>query len=306
MSNKMAYLIVMAGAALWGTTGVFVTQLNEAGFTPWEVVGIRLSFSAGLLLIFLLLFKRPLLYVKLRDLPFFIGTGIISIAFFNYFFFTVIESASISLAVVLLYTGPVFVAVISRFTFGEPFTRRKAAALVLMLLGCIFTVGLLPAGSLSVSGTTILFGVLSGFFYALYSIFGKYVSGRYHALTITTYSMIFGSLFLLPTSRLWEKAPLLTSGPVLLSGLGIAGVATVFAYIFYTAGLRYIESGKAAILSTVEPVVAIILGLLLYQEVITLWQGIGMAFVIASVLLTVQRQKRTHPMALKWKGRKTG
>ncbi|SDO11026.1 DMT family transporter [Alkalicoccus daliensis] len=306
MSNKMAYLIVMAGAALWGTIGIFVNQLNAAGFTPWEVVGIRLSFSAGLLLLFLLLFKRHLLYVKLRDLPFFIGTGIISIAFFNYFFFTVIETATLSLAIVLLYTGPVFVALISRFTFGEPFTGRKIAALVLMMLGCVFAVELLPAGSLSVSGTTILFGVLSGFFYALYSIFGKYVSGRYHAMTITTYSMVFGSLFLLPTSRLWEKSHLLTSTPVLLSSFGIAAVATVFAYIFYTAGLRYIESSRAAILSTVEPVVGIIIGLLVFQEVVTFWQGIGMALVLASVLLTVQKQKRTHPMALKWKGKKTG
>ncbi|TVP81802.1 MAG: EamA family transporter, partial [Alkalicoccus sp.] len=77
MSTRAAYLIVMAGAALWGTTGLFVNQLNQAGFTAWEVVGIRLSFSALLLLLFLLIFHRGLLYVKLRDLPFFIGTGII-------------------------------------------------------------------------------------------------------------------------------------------------------------------------------------------------------------------------------------
>ncbi|TVP83921.1 MAG: EamA family transporter [Alkalicoccus sp.] len=306
MSTRAAYLIVMAGAALWGTTGLFVNQLNEAGFTAWEVVGIRLSFSALLLLLFLLIFHRGLLYVKLRDLPFFIGTGIISIAFFNYFFFTVIETASISLAVVLLYTGPVFVALISRFTFKEPFTIRKGGALLLMLAGCALTVGLFPAGALTVSGITILFGVLSGFFYALYSIFGKYVSGRYHALTITTYSMVFGSLFLLPTSRLWEKSDLLFTPGVLLYGFGLAAVATVFAYIFYTAGLRWIESGKAAILSTVEPVVAILIGVLVYNEVVTLWQGGGMALVIASVLLTVQRQKRAHPMAQKWEDSRTG
>ncbi|MFC4737692.1 DMT family transporter [Bacillus daqingensis] len=301
MTSKTAYLLVMAGAALWGTTGLFVNELNAAGFTPWEVVGIRLSFSAALLLAFLSVYDRSLLYVKLKDLPFFVGTGIVSIAFFNYFFFSVIEGASISLAVVLLYTGPVFVALISRLTFKEPFTARKSAALVLMLLGCVFTVGLLPAGSLSTSGTMIVFGVLSGFFYALYSIFGKYVSGRYHAMTITTYSMVFGSLFLLPTSRLWEKAELFTGG-VILSGLGLALFATVAAYILYTAGLRWIESGRAAILSTVEPVVAIIIGLLVYGEVITVWQGAGMALVIGSVLLTVKRQKRTHPMAQKWKG----
>ncbi|PRO65333.1 DMT family transporter [Alkalicoccus urumqiensis] len=295
MTTKTAYLSVILGAALWGTTGLFVNELNSAGFTPWEVVGIRLIFSAVILTLFLAGKNPQMLRIQARDIPFFIGTGIISIAFFNYFFFTVIQDASISLAVVLLYTGPVFVALISRFTFGEPVTLRKIGALILMLAGCAFTVGFLPAGSLSISGMTILYGVLSGFFYALYSIFGKYVSGRYHSLTITVYSMLFGSLFLLPTSRLWEKADLFT-GTVFFYGAGLAVFATVLAYIFYTAGLKWIESGRAAILSTVEPVVAIIIGVLLYRDAVTLWQALGMILVLASVLLTVQiRRRRRDP-----------
>ncbi|CAM3983391.1 EamA family transporter [Alkalicoccus chagannorensis] len=298
MQARTAYLLVMAGAALWGSTGLFVNELNTAGFSPWEVVGIRLTFSAVLLWALLFVFDRSLLRIRVKDIGFFIGTGIISIAFFNYFFFTVIETASISLAVVLLYTGPVFVALISRFTFQEAFTRKKGAALILMLLGCGFTVGLLPAGASVMQGTTIIFGILSGFFYALYSIFGKYVSGLYHAFTITAYSMLFGSLFLIPTSRLWEKAPLFADPAVLLYGLGLAAVATVSAYVLYTIGLKWIESGKAAILSTVEPVVAIIIGVLVYQESMTWWQGAGMLLVLGSVLLTVKLRREPPPPAV--------
>lgn len=291
MPNRLAYFMVILGAALWGITGFFVQNLYTYGFTPWEVVGIRLTFSTIILFTFLLLINRPLLKIKLKDIPFFIGTGIISIAFFNYFFFTVMEEATLSLSVVLLYTGPVFVTIISRFTFGEPFVKNKMIALLLMLIGCSLSVGFLPSGQLSVEAKTVLYGVASGFFYALYSIFGKYVSSRYHTLTITAYSMLFGSLFLIPTSKLWQKAPLFSDTGVLLNGLGLALFATVLAYSCYTYGLTYVESSRAAILSTVEPVVAIIIGVAIFSDSLSFWQGFGILFVLLSVLLTVKKSK---------------
>ncbi|GEL08455.1 DMT family transporter [Salisediminibacterium halotolerans] len=288
MSHRSAYFMVALGAALWGITGLFVTNLNTYGFTPWEVVGIRLSFSAVLIFLYLFITDRRFLYIRLRHIPFTIGTGIISIAFFNYFFFTVMHEASISLSVVLLYTGPVFVAIISRITFKEPFTANKLIALVFMMTGIAFTVEFFPAGQLSVGWDIVIFGILSGFFYALYSIFGKYISKSYHTLTITAYSMLFGALFLLPTSRLWEKSALFAEPGVLLNGFGLALFATVMAYALYTLGLTYVESSRAAILSTVEPVVAILVGVLIFAESLTFWQVLGFALVLLSVKYTVK------------------
>lgn len=291
MSKKTAYILVMIGAALWGTIGLFVQQLYALGFTPWETVGIRLSFSAVLIVLFLFLYKPNLLKIKFRHLPYFIGTGVISIAFFNYFFFTVISEANLSLAVVLLYTGPVFVAILSRIFLKEPFTGAKGLALVLMLAGCALTVELLPSGSVPDGWNIILFGFLSGFFYALYSIFGKSVSRHYHSLTITAYSMITGSIFLLITSSLLiEPGRLLQTG-VWISGGSMALFSTVLAYVFYTFGLTYVESSRASILSIIEPVVAIIIGVVIFQDNLNSWQVLGFILVILSVAVTVYRKR---------------
>ncbi|WP_100400011.1 EamA family transporter [Bacillus sp. FJAT-44742] len=287
MTNRLAYFAVMLGAALWGSTGLFVQNLYTYGFTPWEVVAIRLLFSALLITLALGIYRRDLLRFQLKDIPLFIGTGIVSIAFFNYFFFTVMEAASVSLAVVLLYTGPVFVAVMARFIFKEPFTVTKALALLVMVLGCAYTVGMLPLGSESIGIMAILFGIASGFFYALYSIFGKFLSGRYHSLTITAYSLIFGSVFLLFTSPIMSKAHLLTEPGVLLNGLGLALFATVCAYFLYTAGLTYIESSRAAILSIIEPVVAIAIGVLVFGDILSGWQTVGILLIFGAIALTV-------------------
>lgn len=299
VKRRLAYMMVMAGAALWGMTGLFVQNLYTYGFSPWEVVGIRLIFSATMLFSCLAIVKPSLLKIRYQDLLFFVGTGIVSIAFFNYFFFTVMNEATISLAVVLLYTGPVFVTILSRFTFQEPFSRNKGIALILMLTGCSLTVGLLPSGQFSVSPSILLFGLASGFFYALYSIFGKYVSKRYHTLTITAYSMLFGALFLLPTSKLWEKHFIFTNFSVIMNGIGLALFATVLGYALYTFGLTYVESSRAAILSTIEPVVAIIIGIAVFQDILSVWQTAGILLVIGSVLLTVKQSHKKQPVRKK-------
>ncbi|MCL7749436.1 DMT family transporter [Halalkalibacter alkaliphilus] len=141
MSKINAYFLVMVGASLWGLTGLFVQHLYSFEFIPWEVVGIRLIFSTLILGLFLLFYDRNLLKIKTQDIGFFIGTGIASIAFFNYCFFTTIEQANLSIAVVLLYTAPVFVTLISRILFKESLNINKVAALVVVIIGCSFTVG---------------------------------------------------------------------------------------------------------------------------------------------------------------------
>ncbi|ADH99923.1 DMT family transporter [Salisediminibacterium selenitireducens] len=291
MTKKTAYILVIIGAALWGTTGLFVQQLNAIGFTPWETVGIRLTFSAVLILLFLGIFKPAMLRIQLSHLPYFIGTGIISIAFFNFFFFTVIDEANLSLAVVLLYTGPVFVTILSRLFFKEPFTGAKGLALFLMLLGCALTVELLPYGTMPDGWRIVLYGLLSGFFYALYSIFGKSVSRHYHSLTITAYSMVTGSVFLMLSSTLLHEPVRLIQPEVLLNGFGIALFATVSAYVLYTFGLTYVESSRASILSTMEPVVAIIIGVMIFGDQLNSWQALGFVLVLLSVAVTVYRKK---------------
>nr|WP_239587130.1 EamA family transporter [Bacillus ectoiniformans] len=286
----MSYLSVILGAACWGVIGVFVNYLYKWSFTPWQVVGIRVFVSALILFSFLLIFRPQLLKVRLRDIPYFIGTGIISIAFFNYCFFSVIEQANLSLAVVLLYTGPVFVTLISRVVFKEALTIKKWAALAIMVVGCAFTVGLLPSAETAITLLTVLTGLASGFFYSLYTIFSKFIGHRYHSLTITAYSMLLGTLFVLPTSALWEKADLFIKPQVIINAAGLALISTIFAYLLYTAGLKGMESSKAAMLATIEPVVGIAIGVLFFRDVLTAWQGLGIVLLFSSILLTIQRQ----------------
>lgn len=92
---------------------------------------------------------------------------------FTYCYFRTMQTTSLSVAAVLLYTAPIMVTIMSVPLFKEKLTASKVAACVLAFTGCIFVTGLL-GNAQAVSASGILTGLLSGFGYALYSIFGRF------------------------------------------------------------------------------------------------------------------------------------
>lgn len=291
-SNLRVYLMTIAGATCWGLIGLFVAPLYARGFTAWDVVAIRGILSFVILFLIMVVFFRDQLRTRLKDHIFFASAGIFSIALFNYFYFEVFSQSSLSLAVTLLYTGPLFVTVLSRLFFKEPLTVRKGVALSLAITGCAFVVGLLPLGQSSIQMKTLFMGILSGFCYALYSIFSKPVTKRYSPLTITTYTFFYTSIFMLFTSDIGKKLDQFQYGDVWVASGLLAFVATVAAYILYTSGLKHLEASKASILATIEPIVAVVSGVVFLGEKLQGWQVLGIAFVLYSAILVAERRTK--------------
>lgn len=284
-SGLRVYFITIAGAVCWGLIGLFIAPLYARGFTAWDVVAIRGIFTFVILILLMAVFYRDQLRTRLKDHIFFAGAGIFSIALFNFFYFEVFSQSSLSLAVTLLYTGPLFVTILSRLFFKEPLTIRKGWALALAITGCAFVVGLLPFGQESIPLNTLLMGILSGFCYALYSIFSKPVTKRYSALTITTYTFFYTSIFMLLTSDIIRKTDKFQYADVWMSAVLLALVSTVAAFVLYTSGLKYLEASKASILATIEPIVAVVTGVLFLGEHLRGWQVLGIALVLYSAIL---------------------
>lgn len=291
-SSLRVYIITIAGAACWGLIGLFIAPLYARGFTAWDVVAIRGIFTFVILFLLMVVFYRDQLRTRLIDHIFFAGAGIFSIALFNFFYFEVFSQSSLSLAVTLLYTGPLFVTILSRLFFKEALTIRKGWALVLAVTGCAFVVGLLPFGKGAIPMNTLLMGILSGFCYALYSIFSKPITKRYSALTITTYTFLYTSIFMLLTSDIIRKTDQFQSVDVWVSALLLALVATVAGFAFYTSGLKHLEASKASILATIEPIIAVLTGVLFLGESLRGWQVLGIALVLYSAILVTQGQSK--------------
>ncbi|MGD6845080.1 DMT family transporter [Bacillus infantis] len=294
MKKLMPYFAISAGASLWGLIAYFIRGLSGFGFSSMEIVGIRVvTAAAALLLIGLFLAPGRLTLKRPSDIGLFAGTGICSIVFFNWCYFTSINLMDISIAVILLYTSPAFVAVLSHIFLKEKITGRKTIAVCGTVAGCTLIAGVGSSAGLSVIGVVI--GLGAGLGYALYSIFGKFALQKYEPFTVTLYTFLTASAVLLPITRLWEKASLFLKPEVLFLGLGLGLLPTVLAYFLYTWGLEKTESSKAAVIAAIEPVVAILLGVALYSESLGFLQLSGSMIIILCVILVnlPERKGRT-------------
>ncbi|GGH72072.1 EamA family transporter [Compostibacillus humi] len=288
-----AFLCIIAGAALWGTIGWYVRNLYEFGMTPMEVVTFRAWISAFILTAFLFIRSRKSLRIyRWKDLRLFIGTGIFSIIFFNFCLFKSIEISTIPVATALLYTAPAFVTIFSYFLFQEPVTKNKLFALTITFIGTCLVVGLFPGDLDSLPWISIFIGLGSGLGYALYSIFSKIALRTYSSMQITTFTFIIAAISLTPFFPFKEKAYLFWQPEVLLFSFGLGLLPTALAYIIYTYGLEKTEASKASILSTIEPVVATVIGVFVFQESFTFIQLIGMVFIISAVFLIQNQENR--------------
>lgn len=286
----ISVIMILTAATGWGLIGVFTRPLSSTGLNAIQLTFIRSLITVIGMGVFLLFRDRTLFRIKLKDFWVFLGTGLVSIIFFNVCYFFTIEHTTLSTASVLLYTAPCFVMLMSALFFKEKITVQKLVALVLAFLGCTLASGFV-GGDISV--LILLTGLGAGLGYASYSIFGKVALKKYHTFTIVFYTFTVVTIGLLPFSN----TPIIlttfaTDFNSLLTALGLGVIATFMPYIFYTTGLKYVEAGKASVMAFAEPMVAAIAGIIIFNERLYLKNAVGILLIfLAIVLLNIPIKK---------------
>ena len=279
-------LLVLAAGCMWGCMGLLVRPLNNVGLVTMDICFLRGFVTFVIMLAGLLVFDRTALKIRLKDIWCFVGTGALSVSFFNFCYFKTITLTSLSVAAVLLYTAPAFVMIMSFFLFKESMTKKKILALLSAFVGCVLVSGVATGGgNLNVKG--ILVGLGAGFGYALYSIFGRYALQRgYGSLTITFYTFLFATLSTIFLTDVSSIINIVETHP----RIGVYGAVmilfvTLFPYLCYTKGLAGMENGTASVIASIEPVVATVLGILIYKEEMTFDSAFGMILVLGSIVM---------------------
>ena len=284
MKKYLPHICILTAGITWGMIGLFKRSLGALGVDVLQRVTIR-NFGALLVLTVIFAFiRRDVFRVKLRHLPLFMGSGIVSVLGLSIVYFGCQMECSLAVAGILLYLAPSFVVVMSALLWRAPITRRKVTALVLALIGCALVSGI-AGGGLTASPRGLLLGVASGFCYATYTIFAHYVLDHYDSLTRTYWTFVFAGLGSL---AFWDTPAItatLADGRGSVGALGLAVIATALPYLLYTKGLEGVESGKASIIANVEPVVGALVGVFVFGETLSLWVILGIVCVLGGVLL---------------------
>ena len=283
-------LIILAGC-FWGSMGIFVRRLSTFGFSPIQIVALRITVAALAFSLLLLIKDRSGFRIALRDLPLFLGLGFGSILFFTICYFSAITIMPLSTAAILLYTSPIWIMLMSVLFFREKLNRIKLIALALAFAGCVLVSGISGEG-LTLTG--LLLGLGSGIGYGLYSILGTIALRKYSPYTVTTYTFLFaaaGSWLVCQPADMVSKLSAADHLTGLLLFCVLTGLVTaVIPFLAYTLGLRTVEASRAGILATIEPLVATLVGIIVFSEPLTLLSGLGIVLILAAVVLLNRKQ----------------
>lgn len=281
-------VLILTSGVLWGTIGIYTIPLREMGLSSISITAVRSLLTAAMLGIFILIYNPKLFKIRIKDLPCFFGMGTISFALFNVCYFKSMElNKSLGTAAILLYTAPIFVMLFSAFLFKEKITPIKILCLLLAIVGCILVSG---GGKITFLG--LIFGLGSGLGYSLYSIFSKYALESNNFFTAIFYAFVFSFLSLVKFCDWSGVVNAINTDPkVIIYFLGISFFTTVLPYILYTCGLRIVPAGEASVIACIEPIVAAVLGLIVYSQTISLLSFSGIVLVLLAVVILSKNKK---------------
>lgn len=284
------YLMVLCAGILWGSIGFFVRKLSEIGVDNSLTAFMRI-FCAWVILIPLLLgmsLKSGSNYFRIskKGLLQCFFMGLVTQAFFNLSYSGCINSVGVAMGSVLLYTAPIFVSILSRLLFKENINARKGISLVINLLGCFIMVTGRDLSVLGVSGIGILLGIGAGFFYAMVTILGKFTSDEVNPFTMVFYNFLFGWLSLAVIHNPIPGIAAASSLNFWALSFGYGLIPTVGSYLFYMNGISHdVELSRVPIIASVEPIIATIIGLVVFHENIGIINALGLVIVLLSIAL---------------------
>lgn len=279
--------LVAVSAAAFGTLALFGRYAYAAGMDSVTILFLRFSLAA-LLLAGLLVARRepwPRGGVLLR----LVGMGAVGYVGQSLAYLNALHFASAGLVALLLYLYPAFVAALSVLVLRERLPRPKLLALGLALAGTALTVG--PAGGQALG---ILLAIAAAAIYSVYILVGTHVMRQVSAVQSST--VIFASagaalgVILLFTRPHWPQ-----TGAGWLVMAAIVLVATVLPVVTFLAGLERIGPTNAALISTLEPVVTILLATVLLGEALQPLTLLGGALVLAAVVLLTRGELQARP-----------
>lgn len=283
--RKKAVILAGAAGCMWGTIGLFVYGIGKYGIESVELTTARFLVAAFLMGIYLMIFKRSCLKIHLRDLPGFLAAGLLCLLLFNVSYGIAIEKSSMSAAAVMLYTSPVFVALISRVCFREKISLRKGAAILLSVVGCAFVSGIM-SGFLKYPGQAYVWGFCAAAGYASYSITAGTLLKKYHAETVLFYAFLFASCGGCFFADIQGTIMTVLKNP--MAGVGLAGAAfvcNIASYLCYNLALKYAEPSRVAVTASVEPAAASLFGMIFLREKIDVFGLAGIICILGAVLV---------------------
>lgn len=279
-SNRSAMLLIVS-MAIFGTLGPFVRNISASS---GELALYRAIIAAVLVGIFLIITKQKLNFSHIKkEFPLLLisgmAMGINWILLFEAYKYTTVSVATLS-----YYFAPVIVTLICPFLFKEKLGSKQIICFIMSTIGLVLIIGIGDAGKGAKDIIGILFGLGAAVFYASVILLNKFIK-KVEGLHRTLMQFIAAIIILVPYVAFTSGVTLGTmnsTGWVCLLVVGI--IHTGITYCMYFTAIKDLPGQKTAILSYIDPLVAVVISVAVLGETITLPQIIGGVLILGFTL----------------------
>ncbi|WP_217581751.1 DMT family transporter [Lysinibacillus sp. GbtcB16] len=287
MQRLKGILFIVSGAMLWGATGPLMEWLlNHTSLTVSFMLTIRLSVAGMILITYLLLTGKNIFGIwqhKLwgRQLIVF---GIVGMLGVQFAFVAAIHESNAVLATLLQFLAPIFVVAYVSLSLKKWPPKYQVIGIIGTLMGLFLLLTNASFDSLLISPKALLWGVAVGLTFAFYTLYPARLMREWNVLLVVGWGMLIGGLTLGIVSRVWlsNQWIVFTDFKTLLLMVALIFFGTV-AFILFLSSMKYITAVETSILSSIEPLTAMIISVIVFGTSLGFWQLVGVFVMLVCV-----------------------
>lgn len=276
--ERRGTLAILVAATSYGFLGVLVKLALAAGVRALPLAAWRFLFGSALVWLALALLRKPL--PPTRSWPVLAGLGLLYAVDAGGFILA-LQWIPASTAVLVFYVYPVAVVLLAAVFLREPLTARKVVATLATMIGCALTVGAGLSGGRPLGFLLVLVAMLA---LSVYIVLSRPLMRALPAHGSAAVTLTSTALVLTACAALFGGLDLGGGGPGLLLVGTLSLVSTALPITLFLVGIRHVGAGRAAILSTIEPIVTVLLAAIVLEERIGPLQGLGGALILTGIL----------------------
>ncbi len=273
-------LMLIASMTIFGTLGLFVRNIPVSS---GELALYRAVLAALLIAVFLFVTKQKIPFANIKkEVPLLLASGV-AMGINWILLFEAYKYTTVSVATLSYYFAPVIVTVVCPILFKEKLTGKQIICFVMSTLGLVLITGIGDVGGGS-DFIGILFGLGAAVFYATVILLNKFIK-KVEGIHRTFLQFLSAIVILVPYVIMTGGVTLGNLNSVGWVNLLIVGlIHTGVTYCMYFSSLKELPGQKAAILSYIDPLVAVLISVTILGETMTLWQVIGGVLILGFTL----------------------
>lgn len=282
MEKTKGILFIILSAISFGIMPVLAKLSYIGGANTYTALFLRFFFAAIMLLYYL---KSKGISLKLarKQLFLVIIIGVFGFTFASTSLFMSYNYISIGMATMIFYTYPAIVTLLSYVFYKEKVYPRKIISLIISTIGIYI---LIDSGSASFNLIGIILAGIAALLYSLYVLGGSHKEFKViNSYVLTFYISCASAVMMFMAAITTRNFNMHISFYALVAILLLALISTAVALMAFLEGVRIIGPSKASIFSTIEPIVALILGIIILKEPISARIIIGSIMIVISVVI---------------------